>query len=137
MSDEDPKDTDSVTDTREEDVLPAGLIVGQAASDVLDVTRNKRAANEETSASNEVKNSGTTEYFDADTMEDVFPAELIVAQATCDNIDATEMTSTAERELTVCLCPPPSSPGYFPPAFPKNNQVAGSTLAQIRVKARE
>jgi hypothetical protein len=28
MSDEDPKDTDSVTDTREEDVLSAGLIVG-------------------------------------------------------------------------------------------------------------
>jgi hypothetical protein len=26
MREEDPKDTDSVTDTREEDVLPAGLI---------------------------------------------------------------------------------------------------------------
>jgi hypothetical protein len=60
MSDEDPKDTALVTDTREEDVLPEGLIVEQAASDVLDPTLNKRAANEETSASNEVKNGGTT-----------------------------------------------------------------------------
>jgi hypothetical protein len=45
MSDKNTKATASVTNTREEDVLPAGLIVGQAASDVLDPTRNKRAAN--------------------------------------------------------------------------------------------
>jgi hypothetical protein len=70
-------------------VLPAGLIVGQAESDVLDLTQNKNAANEETSASNEVKNGGTTEYFDADTREDVFPAGFIVAQDTCENLDAT------------------------------------------------
>jgi hypothetical protein len=89
MSDEDPKDTASVTDTREEIVLPAGLIVGQAPSEVLDVTRNKRAANETTSASNKVNNGGTTENFDADTREDVLPAGLIVPQATCDNLDAT------------------------------------------------
>jgi hypothetical protein len=101
MSDGDPKDTDLVTDTREEDVLPAGLIVAQAARDVFDPTLNKRAANEETSASNEVKNGGTTEYFDADTREDVFPAGLIVAEATCDNLDATEMTSTANEVKNV------------------------------------
>jgi hypothetical protein len=101
MIDEDPKDTDSVTDTREEDVLPAGLIVGQAASDVLDLTRNKRAANKEMSASNEVKNIDTTECFDADTREYVFPAGLIVAQATCDNLDATETVSTADEVKNV------------------------------------
>jgi hypothetical protein len=89
MSDEDPKDTALVSDTREEDVLPAGLIVAQAASDVLDPTLNKRAANEETSASNEVKNGGTTEYSYADTREDLSPAGLIVAQATRDNLDTT------------------------------------------------
>jgi hypothetical protein len=82
-------------------VLPAGLIVGQAAIDVLDPTRNKRAANEETSAFDEVKNGGTTLYLDADTREDVFPAGLIVAQATHDNIDATETTSTANEEKNV------------------------------------
>jgi hypothetical protein len=97
MIDEDPKDTASFTDTREEDVLPAGLIVGQAASDILDLTRNKRAANEEMSAPNEVKNGGTTEYFDADTRENMFPEGLIVAQATCDNLDATEITSSADE----------------------------------------
>jgi hypothetical protein len=43
----------------------------------------------------------------------------------------------AERELTVCLCPPPRSPGYSLPASPNNKQVAGSTLAQSHVKARE
>jgi Cu/Ag efflux protein CusF len=43
----------------------------------------------------------------------------------------------AELELNVCLFPPPSSPGYSPPASPKKKQVAGSTLAQSRVKARE
>jgi hypothetical protein len=48
-----------------------------------------------------------------------------------------QFITLAERELTVCLCPPPSSPGYSPPASPKNKQVAGSTLAQIRVKERE
>jgi hypothetical protein len=89
MSYEDPKDTALVSDTREEDVIPAGLIVAQAASDILDPTLNKRAANEETSASNEVKNGGTTLYSDADTREDLSPAGLIVAQATCDNLDAT------------------------------------------------
>jgi hypothetical protein len=97
INDEDPKDTASVTDTSEEDVLPAGLIVGQAAIDVLDVTRNKRAANEEMSTSNEVNDGGTSEHFDAGTREDVFTTGLIVAQATCDNLDATEMTSTANE----------------------------------------
>jgi hypothetical protein len=101
MSDGDPKDTDLVTDTREEDVLPAGLIVAQAASDVLDPTLNKRAANEETSASNKVKNGGTTEYSDADTREDLFPAGLIVAQATCDNLDATETRSPVDEDKNV------------------------------------
>jgi hypothetical protein len=98
MSDEDPKDTYLVSDTREEDVLPAGLIVVQAASDVLDPTLNKRAANEETSASNEIKNGGTTEYSDADTREDLSPAGLIVAQVTRDNLDTTETRSTANEE---------------------------------------
>jgi hypothetical protein len=98
MSDEDPKDTALVSDTREEDVLPAGLIVAQAASDVLDPTLNKRAANEETSASNEIKNGGTTEYSDADTREDLSPAGLIVAQVTRDNLDTTETRSTANEE---------------------------------------
>jgi hypothetical protein len=60
ISDKDPKDTSLVSDKREEDVLPAGLIVAQAAIDVLDPTLNKRAANEETSTSKEVKNGGTT-----------------------------------------------------------------------------
>jgi hypothetical protein len=53
------------------------------------------------SASNEVKNGGTTEYSDADTREDFFPAGLIVAQATCDNLEATEMRSTANDEKNV------------------------------------
>jgi hypothetical protein len=48
-----------------------------------------------------------------------------------------QFVTLAERELTVCLCPPPISPGYSPPASPKKKQVAGSTLAQSRVKARE
>jgi hypothetical protein len=48
-----------------------------------------------------------------------------------------QFINLAERESTVCLCPPPSSPGYSPPASPKKKQVAGSTLAQSRVKARE
>jgi hypothetical protein len=48
-----------------------------------------------------------------------------------------QFVTLAERELTVCLCPPPISPGYSPPASPKKKQVAGSTLAHIRVKARE
>jgi hypothetical protein len=43
----------------------------------------------------------------------------------------------AGRELTIFLCPPPSSPGYSPPVSPKKKQVAASTLAHIRVKARE
>jgi hypothetical protein len=46
-----------------------------------------------------------------------------------------QFVTFAERELTVCLCPPPSSPGYYPPASPKKKQVAGSTLAQSRAKA--
>jgi hypothetical protein len=98
MSDKDPKDTDLVTDTMEEDVLPEELIVAQAASDILDPTLNKRAANEETSASNEVKNGGTTEYSDADTREDLSPAGFIVAQETCDNLDAIETRNTADEE---------------------------------------
>jgi hypothetical protein len=98
MSDKDPKYTALVSDTREKYVLPAGLIVAQAARDVFDPTLNKRAANEETSASNEVKNGGTTEYSDADTREDFSPTGLIVAQATCDNIDATETRSTVDEE---------------------------------------
>jgi hypothetical protein len=97
MSDEDPKETALVYDTREENVLPARLIVAQAASDVLDPTLNKRAANEETSTSNEVKNGGTTEYSDADTREDFSPAGVIVAQATCDNLDTNETRSTAYK----------------------------------------
>jgi hypothetical protein len=48
-----------------------------------------------------------------------------------------QFITLAERELTVSLCPPPSSPGYSPPASPKKKQVSGSTLAQSRVKARE
>jgi hypothetical protein len=48
-----------------------------------------------------------------------------------------QFITLAERELTVCLSPPPISPGYSPPASPKKKQVAGSTLAQSRVKARE
>jgi hypothetical protein len=43
----------------------------------------------------------------------------------------------AERELNVCICPPPSSPGYSPPASLNKKQVAGSTLVQSYVKARE
>jgi hypothetical protein len=101
MSNKDPKDTASVTDTWEEDVLSAGLIVGQAASDVLDVTQNKRAANEAKSPSNEVNNGGTTEHFNADTREYVLPAGLIFAQATCDNLHGTEMTSTANEVKNV------------------------------------
>jgi hypothetical protein len=101
MSEEDPKDTASVTDTREEDVFPVGLIVGQATSDLLDINRNKRAANKETSASNEVNNGGTSEHFDAETREDVFPTGLIVDQATCDNLDATEMMSTSDKVKNV------------------------------------
>jgi hypothetical protein len=43
----------------------------------------------------------------------------------------------AEREVTICLCPPPISPVYSPPASPKKKQVAASSLAQILVKARD
>jgi hypothetical protein len=82
-------------------LLLAGFIVGQAASDVLDVTQNKRAVNEATRASNEVNNGGMSEFFDADTTKDVLPAGLIVAQAICDNLDATEMTSTANEVKNV------------------------------------
>jgi hypothetical protein len=49
----------------------------------------------------------------------------------------THFVTLAERELTVYLCPPPTSPGYSPPASPKKKQVSGSNLAQSRVKARE
>jgi hypothetical protein len=111
MSDEDPKDTDSVADTREEDVLPAGLIVGQATSDALNVTQVTSTANEvknqptsdfldvthATSAANEVKNQPTSENLDADTREDMVPAGFLVAQATSDDLDATEALSTVNE----------------------------------------
>jgi hypothetical protein len=57
MSNEDPKDTYVVTDTREEDVIPAGLGVGQATIDVLDVTQVMSTANE-------VKNQATSDVLD-------------------------------------------------------------------------
>jgi hypothetical protein len=111
MSDEDPKYTASVADTREEYVLPAGLIVGQATRDILDVTQAMSASNEfnnqathdvlditqATSATNEVNNQATSENLDAITGEDVILAGLIVAQATIDDLDATQVTSTANK----------------------------------------
>jgi hypothetical protein len=48
-----------------------------------------------------------------------------------------QFITLAERELMIWLCPPPSRPGYSPPASPKKKQVTASTLAQSRVKARE
>jgi hypothetical protein len=48
-----------------------------------------------------------------------------------------QFITLAERELTVCLCPPPISPVYSPPASPNKKQVAGYILAQSHVKARE
>jgi hypothetical protein len=81
MSDEDPKDTATVTDIREEDVFTAVLIVRQAARDVLNVSQKKRAVNkvknqatsdvldvtQTMSTSNEVKNQATSGNSNADT----------------------------------------------------------------------
>jgi exopolyphosphatase/pppGpp-phosphohydrolase len=92
MSDKDPKDTDSVTDTRE-DVVPAGLIVGQAISDVLDVTRA-------TSAINELKNQATSENLDdnksTNAADDVSDIVLENMQATVDS-DENQLASAADE----------------------------------------